>query len=194
MFRAWLTAARRVLDLAHFINPVLQKLSSTQTPLMGGDGPDIANSDFGGITPRNVVPSTPHALSGAAARQMLLTLSNRRCNCREHGTCFACAPNGALINAMNVTVFPINSDANLMQVLHRVLVRRQLQDEQWQASQQHRGVPLLERRCALPVSLWHMVRHGPCGHGVVKHKQHSLLVCKASREAPACLQVVAAWA
>jgi len=48
--------------LAEAIN--LQKLSSTQTPLMGGENPDMGSGDFGGITPRNTVPVTPHSLAG----------------------------------------------------------------------------------------------------------------------------------
>ncbi len=43
---------------------LLQKLSSTQTPLMGGEGPSIDGSDFSGITPRNALPATPHAFAG----------------------------------------------------------------------------------------------------------------------------------
>lgn len=42
-----------------------QKLSSTQTPLMGGDNPDMGAGDFAGITPRNTVPVTPHSLAAA---------------------------------------------------------------------------------------------------------------------------------
>jgi hypothetical protein len=151
--------ARCVSDFPHVGRPGVQKLSSTQTPLMGGDGPDIANSDFGGITPRNVVPSTPHALSGAAARRMFSSFWHHCCLCRLHGAlCCICIEHCP----KNNMAFPIMIFADIFQVLHRVLVRRQLLDARWRALQQHRGGPLLGRRCALLVRAWHMGRHGWC--------------------------------
>ena len=47
----------------------LQKLTSAQTPLFGGENPELHASDFAGITPRNTVPATPHPLAAAATPQ-----------------------------------------------------------------------------------------------------------------------------
>lgn len=44
----------------------LQKLNSTQTPLFGGENPELHASDFAGITPRNTVLSTPNPFAGGA--------------------------------------------------------------------------------------------------------------------------------
>ena len=48
----------------------LQKLTNAQTPLFGGDNPELHASDFAGITPRNTVPTTPHPLAAAATPQV----------------------------------------------------------------------------------------------------------------------------
>lgn len=48
----------------------LQKLTSAQTPLFGGENPELHASDFAGITPRNTVPTTPHPLAAAATPQV----------------------------------------------------------------------------------------------------------------------------
>ena len=47
----------------------LQKLTNAQTPLFGGENPELHASDFAGITPRNTVPTTPHPLAAAATPQ-----------------------------------------------------------------------------------------------------------------------------
>ena len=44
----------------------LQKLNSTQTPLFGGENPELHASDFAGITPRNTVLSTPNPFASGA--------------------------------------------------------------------------------------------------------------------------------
>ena len=43
----------------------LARLQTGQTPLLGGTGPDLAGSDFGGVTPRAAVAATPHPLAAA---------------------------------------------------------------------------------------------------------------------------------
>ena len=48
----------------------LQKLTNAQTPLFGGENPELHASDFAGITPRNTVPTTPHPLAAAATPQV----------------------------------------------------------------------------------------------------------------------------
>jgi hypothetical protein len=163
---------------AHLLMPPLQKLSSTQTPLMGGEGPDIANGDFAGITPRNVVPSTPHALSGAAGHAGL-TYS---LNAWSIGRCSACAQDSA---------HHCQTLACIMQVPHRVLVRRQLAVALWRALQQRHVAPLPGHRCAPPVSFLQVGRHGGVTRGSCGTALPRLYGCKGSGKSSACFQVVA---
>mmetsp|Transcript_7123 Transcript_7123/g.12265 ORF Transcript_7123/g.12265 Transcript_7123/m.12265 type:complete len:828 (-) Transcript_7123:440-2923(-) len=44
----------------------LSRLQNMNTPLLGGDNPDLHPSDFSGITPRSVVPPTPNPLLALA--------------------------------------------------------------------------------------------------------------------------------
>lgn len=55
-------AGDRVLQAAQN----LAKLNAMETPLMGGENPDLHPSDFSGVTPRNIVVSTPNPLLAAA--------------------------------------------------------------------------------------------------------------------------------
>ena len=44
----------------------LARLQSGQTPLMGGENPELHNSDFSGVTPRNHIQATPNPLATPA--------------------------------------------------------------------------------------------------------------------------------
>lgn len=46
----------------------LARLQAGQTPLAGGENPELHNSDFSGVTPRQNVTSTPHPLAGMTPR------------------------------------------------------------------------------------------------------------------------------
>ena len=48
----------------------LARLREGQTPLLGGENPDIAGSDFGGIAPQRNYGATPNPLAAAAAAKM----------------------------------------------------------------------------------------------------------------------------
>lgn len=150
--------ASHVLKFCSPIGCLLQKLSSTQTPLMGGEGPDIANGDFGGITPRNVVPSTPHALAGAAAPAALTrrdTCTNvecvRCCPTEQETHCRACI---RTLNSMRPGRLRTKSErlACMLQAPHRVPARRPPAVEPWQALLRRCVGPLPGLRCAPPVS------------------------------------------
>lgn len=41
----------------------LYKLTQGQTPLLGGDNPDLHASDFSGVTPKRKVAATPNPLA-----------------------------------------------------------------------------------------------------------------------------------
>lgn len=49
---------------------------------MGGDNPDMGTGDFGGITPRNTVPVTPHSLTGMTPGACTLFPDHLPCPCR----------------------------------------------------------------------------------------------------------------
>lgn len=46
----------------------LARLQQGQTPLLGGENPDISGSDFAGITPQRTVDATPNPIAAAAAK------------------------------------------------------------------------------------------------------------------------------
>ena len=44
----------------------LSRLQQGQTPLLGGENPQLHDSDFSGVTPRNFAAATPHPLAAGA--------------------------------------------------------------------------------------------------------------------------------
>jgi pre-mRNA-splicing factor CDC5/CEF1 len=44
----------------------LSRLQQGQTPLLGGENPQIHDSDFSGVTPKNFAAATPHPLAAGA--------------------------------------------------------------------------------------------------------------------------------
>jgi len=62
----------------------LARLNSMETPLMGGENPELHPSDFSGMTPRATVAATPNPLllaatpRGAATPSLALTATGRR--------------------------------------------------------------------------------------------------------------------
>ena len=45
----------------------LRRLQEGQTPLLGGENPDLSSSDFSGVTPRRSTVSTPHPMTMASS-------------------------------------------------------------------------------------------------------------------------------
>lgn len=58
------SGANRVIQEAQ----ALARLQQGQTPLLGGENPDISGSDFTGITPQRIVDATPNPIAAAAAK------------------------------------------------------------------------------------------------------------------------------
>lgn len=44
----------------------LSRLQQGQTPLLGGENPQLHDSDFSGITPKSSLAATPHPLAAGA--------------------------------------------------------------------------------------------------------------------------------
>ena len=44
----------------------LSRLQQGQTPLLGGENPQLHDSDFSGVTPKNFAAATPHPLAAGA--------------------------------------------------------------------------------------------------------------------------------
>ena len=44
----------------------LSRLQQGQTPLLGGENPQLHESDFSGVTPKNFAAATPHPLAAGA--------------------------------------------------------------------------------------------------------------------------------
>lgn len=44
----------------------LSRLQQGQTPLLGGENPQLHDSDFSGVTPKNFAAATPHPLTAGA--------------------------------------------------------------------------------------------------------------------------------
>lgn len=133
--------------MLHFVS---QKMSSTQTPLMGGEGPDLANSDFGGITPRNAVPVTPHALTGDHHQRATMTINISK----------ACDPAAlqpwAAADALDSLTWwqkvgGSNTSCHCVQVQLPEQARRLQLAAPSQALQRRRGGPLPAPRCARQV-------------------------------------------
>lgn len=77
---------RRGVDLCRFATPMrtpravtangqdrvmmeaqnLSRLQQGQTPLLGGENPQLHESDFSGVTPKNFAAATPHPLTAGA--------------------------------------------------------------------------------------------------------------------------------
>jgi pre-mRNA-splicing factor CDC5/CEF1 len=53
----------------------LSRLQQGQTPLMGGENPELFDSDFSGIQPKPAVAATPNPLASAATPRAGMTPS-----------------------------------------------------------------------------------------------------------------------